>query len=385
LNIIQPAFSDLIKCNHLKIYGYIQSLLLFPFLLLPSLSHAQSPTPTVIDYNPAAYRFQTETVWAKLSVTVIDFKSHFQIECQSDHPTEGWVLANRQNDKNIANSDEDSNNGFKINVTQPFTDYLLTVFVQGNDDEQIPMIIDLEPDKDKVTKLSVYTPFVENPDRAYNTLVKSLYEQAGQAYGRGDIKSAIDLLEKAQQVDPTEPQVLAFAAQLKPQADDNSTQKFIADAIAKAQKAEVDKNIRDAEKWYAEVLEVDPKNKTAVESIDRLQTVLLEQAAQLIEKDIKDGDYPKAKTLLVKIKQDYPNDVRIKQWEDQIDQLSQGGTVSDRQAKADEAYNLGLDSYRKDDYVSAKKFWEQTLQIDPQYIQAQQNLDRLNQEHPVSQ
>jgi tetratricopeptide (TPR) repeat protein len=119
-----------------------------------------------------------------------------------------------------------------------------------------------------------------------------------------------------------------------------------------------------------------------VESIDRLQTVLLEQAAQLIEKDIKDGDYPKAKTLLVKIKQDYPNDVRIKQWEDQIDQLSQGGTVSDRQAKADEAYNLGLDSYRKDDYVSAKKFWEQTLQIDPQYIQAQQNLDRLNQEHP---
>ncbi len=336
----------------------------------------------MIDYNPLAYRFQTETVWAKLSVTVIDFKNHFQIECQSDNPTEGWVLTNRQNDKIIANNDEDSSNGFKISVNQPFLDYELTVFVHDNENEQIPMIINLVPEKDKVTKLSVYTPFVEDPDRAYNTLVKNLYEQAGQAYGQGNIKTAIELLEKAAQIDPTEPQVLTFTAKLKPQAGDNSTQKFIADCIDKAQKAEVNKNIHDAEKWYAEVLEVAPKNKTAIESIDRLQTVLLEQAAQLIEKEIKDGDYPRAKNLLAKIKQDFPNDVRIKNWQDQIDQISLEGSVSDRQAKADEAYNLGLDSYRKDDYVSAKKFWEQTLQIDPHYIQARQNLDRLNQEQP---
>ena len=377
--------SSLVKRERVKTGTYTKLFLLLSFLLTSSLSHAQIPTPTSIDYNPAAYGFQTETVWAKLSITVIDFKNHFELECQSDNTMEGWVLTNRLNDKIIANSDEDSGNTFKINVSQPFSDYELTVFVQGNENEQIPMIINLTPEKDKVTKLSVYTPFVENPNRSYNTLVKSLYEQAGQAYGQDDNKSAINLLEKAEQVDPTEPQVLAFIAKLKPQTADNSTEKFIADSLAKAQKAEADNKIHEAENWYAEVLEVAPKNQIAVDGIDRLQAKLLEQAANLIEKEIKDGDYPKAKTLLVKIKQDFPNDVRIKEWQNKIDQLSQGTTVSDSQSKADEVYNLGLDSYRKDDYVSAKKFWEETLQIDPHYIQAQQNLDRLNQEHPNSQ
>jgi len=385
LQSIQANFPRFIKLNHLKTRGYFQSFFLFPFLLLPSLAHSQTPTPTAIDYNPAAYRFATETVWAKLSIIVIDFKNHFQVECQSDSPMEGWVLTNRQNDKIIGNSDEDLGEAFKFNVAQPFIDYEFTVFVEGDNDQQIPMVINLAPEKDKVTRLSVCVPFVENPNRAYNTLVKSLYEQAEQAYGQGDDKSAINYLEKAQKVDNTEPQVLAFLARLSPQTPDNSTQKFIEDSLAKAQKAEADKKIHDAETEYAEVLKVDPKNQTAIEGIYRLQAQLLQQAADLIEKEIKEGDYPKAKTLLVKIKQDFPNDVRIKEWQDQIDELAGAGTVAERNAKADEAYNLGLDSYRKDDFDSARKFWEQTLQIDPQYIQAQQNLDRLNQEHPVSQ
>ena len=33
-------------------------------------------------------------------------------------------------------------------------------------------------------------------------------------------------------------------------------------------------------------------------------------------------------------------------------------------------HNLGLDSYQKDDFVSAKKFWQEALKIDPKYLQA---------------
>jgi Tfp pilus assembly protein PilF len=55
----------------------------------------------------------------------------------------------------------------------------------------------------------------------------------------------------------------------------------------------------------------------------------------------------------------------------------------DQQAQADEAYNLGLDSYRKGDYAAARKFWEQTLKIQPNHLQAKRNMERLNRDHPA--
>ena len=295
------------------------------------------------------------------------------------------MLSDRHDDKIIGQNDNDLGEAFKLNVAKPFVDYELTVFVDGDNNQQIPLIVRLCPDKENAAKLAVCVPFVENPNRPYNTLVKSLYEQAEQAYSQGDDKSAVNYLEKAEKVDATEPQLLAFLGRLKPQTPDNSTQRFIEDSLAKAQKAEADKKIHDAEMAYAEVLKVDPKNQTAIQGIYQLQALLLSQAAELIEKEIKDGDYPKAKILLSKIRQDFPNDVRIKQWEDQIDELVGAGTGLEKKAKADEVYNLGLDSYRKDDFVSARTFWQEALKIDPQYIQAQQNLDRLNQEHPAAQ
>ena len=60
--------------------------------------------------------------------------------------------------------------------------------------------------------------------------------------------------------------------------------------------------------------------------------------------------------------------------------LSQDG--EDIQSQADQVYNLGLDSYRKGDFSAAKKFWEQTIVIQPNHLQAQRNLQRLKEEHP---
>ena len=54
----------------------------------------------------------------------------------------------------------------------------------------------------------------------------------------------------------------------------------------------------------------------------------------------------------------------------------------DNQAQADQSYNLGLESYGKGDYAAAKNYWEETLQFQPNHLQAQRNLDRLKDEHP---
>ena len=46
--------------------------------------------------------------------------------------------------------------------------------------------------------------------------------------------------------------------------------------------------------------------------------------------------------------------------------------------KADRAYNLGLDCYRKGDLDGAKRFWEETLSYQPGHFQAKRNLERLS-------
>lgn len=353
------------------------------FLILLSIrSIAMAQDETTLPSPPHAYHFTADTVWAKISVLVIDLNGSFQLECTGDNPLEGWVLTHRPTNTVVNDNQDNDSDSFRIKVNKPFDDYELTVFVNGQD-AQIPMIVDLAPDKKTAYTLPLYAPFEENSNRPYNTLVKSLYDQAGQAYIQGDTEAAIDLLEKALKVDATEPQVLAFLNKLQPQSPtDNTSEQFIANTLVKAQKAEADKDFHEARSAYADVLKVDPKNSDALEGIQRIETQLLKDAARLLESYIKDGDYPKAKTMLAKIEQAFPKDERIKDWREKLDQMAHAGSPGDRKAKADETYNLGLESYRKDDFASAKKFWEETLQIDPQYIQAQQNLNRLTEEHP---
>ena len=57
--------------------------------------------------------------------------------------------------------------------------------------------------------------------------------------------------------------------------------------------------------------------------------------------------------------------------------------VGGPQAKlAKEAYNNGVDAYNRGDFRAAKNFWEQTLSLEPAYLQAQSSLDKLKNEHP---
>ncbi|HEY5039308.1 MAG TPA: hypothetical protein VIJ93_09580, partial [bacterium] len=73
---------------------------------------------------------------------------------------------------------------------------------------------------------------------------------------------------------------------------------------------------------------------------------------------------------------------KLHDWAGQIAEISTHKNSEDAQAGADEAYNLGLESYRKGDLAGAKKFWSETIRLNPQYVQARRNLDRLIEENP---
>jgi len=295
------------------------------------------------------------------------------------------VLADKRDNKTLSSNDNSPGTSFQLEVSQPFGNCELTVFVHG-DNQQIPMIISLAPANESMwitPTPTLYEPFQIDPNRPYNTLVKNLYEQAGQTYGRGDIKSAVEFLEKAEKIDPTEPQVQVLMNKILPHPTKKPA-KDLTDSIdallAQAKKAEEEKKGSEARKCYLAVLKLDPKNQPARDGIERLRLNALEQSVKKLENSLNAGDVETAKMILAKIVEAFPKDARIAGWQDRIAQLQTGH--QDKKAKADTAYNLGLESYRRDDLVSAKKFWEEALQADPQYLQAQQNLDRLLREHP---
>jgi tetratricopeptide (TPR) repeat protein len=336
--------------------------------------------------SSTSYSFQSETVWDKLNIAVEDFHGHFRVRCQSDNAVNSWMLAKSENGEVVSSSDKNPDTNFQIDVNAPFTDYELTVMV-NNDTEEIPMVVNLKPDKDNlwVTPTPVfYTPFKNEPDRPYNTLVKNLYDQAGQAFTQGDQAKAIEFLKKALHIDATEPQVLAFLSKIQPSAsspasvDNNSG---VTSLLAQAQQLEGANKKLEALKLYLAVLKLEPRNKKAQASVDRIQGEVLSILVKKLGNALEVHDAEASQSVLGQIKKINPNDKRIAGWQSQIDSFSQSNAQS-RKSKADEAYNLGLDSYRKDDFSSAKEFWEETLQIDPSYLQAQQNLDRLNQDHP---
>ena len=111
--------------------------------------------------------------------------------------------------------------------------------------------------------------------------------------------------------------------------------------------------------------------------IDPLQARVkeMERAYQLKQKKT-------AEACLRDISKWDPNYPNLTDWKTKIAAMVGMDSDKDTEAKADEAYNLGLESYRKDDFVNAKKFWQETLEIDPRNLQAKRNLDRLLEVHP---
>ncbi len=69
-------------------------------------------------------------------------------------------------------------------------------------------------------------------------------------------------------------------------------------------------------------------------------------------------------------------------WQKKLSALSRNSVPESDESKADEAYNLGLDSYRNGDLDDAKKFWNQAIELNPQHLQAKRDLERLIEEHP---
>lgn len=191
--------------------------------------------------------------------------------------------------------------------------------------------------------------FVPNPDRPYNSMVQSFYNEAVESYSNGDNLDAINYLTKAKKLDPVQPQVNEFLDKIQGPTEQPD------DPLAKIREALKNGKNEEALAKLDDYLDQHPDDEEALELKDKIE-------GRAVTPKTKKKSSRKIKKLFAEKTPPTQSDKSL-------------------QAEADQAYNLGLDSYRQGDYAAAEKFWEQTLVLQPNHIQAQRNLERLKQEH----
>ncbi len=191
--------------------------------------------------------------------------------------------------------------------------------------------------------------FKPNHDRPYNRMVKILYEQAVESYANGDTLDTVNYLKEAEKIDPIQPQVQDFLGKLQGPPENP------VDPLEKVKESLKNGKNEEALAELDDYLDDHPDDEEALKLKDKIESARPHPK-------VKKHAAGKEKASLKKT----PTS--------QDDQAAQ--------AQADQAYNLGLDSYRQGDYAAAKKFWEETLEIEPTHLQARHNLDRLLEDHP---
>ncbi len=313
---------------------------------------ALSPVPTT--GSPATiYDFNLDTVWAHLAVKVIPGDNGFGVKAESSAPLSGWILKDPSGNQVLSKGGSEPQSVLEFQVARAFQpgDWL-TLFVSV-DNEEMPSVLHLAAGAtDSAAASSSDLPagvevFQEDSDRPYNKMVETLYNRAAVDYGKAQPDDALSLLKKAQELDPLQPQVQNFLDKVRltlsssgPKSDLSKTTSVDAD---------VEKDFQTDDTFGSQKKTKLAKDESIASYFKTSETVKT----------------PKMKKNAVK-------------------KLKKAAALShaETQAEADQSYNLGLESYRAGNYADAKKYWEQTLSINPNHLQAQRNLTRLKAQHP---
>lgn len=292
-----------------------------------------------------------------------------------------------------------------------------------------------EPRAKAIRERVALEDYKSDPDRPYDSMVKSFFDKAVHEYHNQNYSRALEIVDKSLELDENNQQVKDLkkliksknsatqtekdmdraaglwedgdadgalrildnvlqnnpgyppALELKRKIEDSSVKVKLKAAQADVETAsgkEKSGQYMAAQKYYEKALKADPGNKEAVEGLERVKALVepLEAKLEELGKAVKAGDKVRAEKLVAEIKELDPDNARLKILEKKAGELGPKTTALDAEAKAAEAFDLGLKSYGNNDFASAKKFWSEALQWNPKHVQARRNLDRLLEEHP---
>lgn len=324
-------------------------------------SGAQSiPSPSV-SATPTRYQFQSDTVWAHLNISVENQDGQFKAKIESSAPMTGWILKKEDDGRILSKGGTRPVQSLEFDVPGSFQENCLLTVLINADGEEVPAAVRLSAGSSRDSTASQSADgeeFQEDPDRPFNKMVKTLYDRAAEDRALGQNEDALTLLKKAQELDPLQPQVQALLEKVR-------SSMINAPSSPPLNQTSVETDVDNDLKPDSDV-RVGSKGKKEKSFTDHSLGSSGQRKSEFDKSVAEDLGPQTGLTYKHKKKSKKPRSTRS----------------ADIRAEADQAYNLGLESYRQGDYDDAKKFWEQTLDIDPNHVQAKRNLTRLETEHP---
>jgi tetratricopeptide (TPR) repeat protein len=360
----------------------------------PTPAAMETPAPKANPEGTAAsdpvenYSFHSDTAWGHVEVGIQALQNSFHGKVECDSGLSGWILEDEKSGSCIAKGGVNPAALFQFQVHRPFQGpYRLTLFLHP-EDEEVPVALTLRRNTESrpgVPASPETEDYRENPDHPYDLMVKSLYERAVAAYSRGDSPTALDLLDKARELDGTQPQILALLVKIKgPDVPNLDSLESIRACLKKGNREEAAAKLGDYLRDHPD----DDEALKLEDEIDGGRKARSEELLRRAKNAEESGETDRARRLYQKALKFDPQNRDARDALARLHSPSKPKTATpalsdaDRQAQADQAYNLGLDSYRQGDYAAAAKFWQETLQILPTHLQARRNLERLKEEHP---
>jgi hypothetical protein len=213
------------------------------------------------------------------------------------------------------------------------------------------------------TDLTSVISFNSDPDRPYNNLVKNFFDKALLELRNKNYSQALESINQAQKLDPDNSQVQS----LKNIIESKNSNVLLDRKVEEAKEQLVEGNVEEANEIVSGILQQRPDFQAALDLEEKIKESNNMNDSKETQSDLRRTEKKERKNHLMKKKASL---------------LPSNGSEQDSKSKADEAYNLGLQSYRNGDLAGAKKFWNDVLGLDPGNQQARRYLDRLLEEHP---
>jgi tetratricopeptide (TPR) repeat protein len=337
------------------------------------------------------YEVRASSVWGAVRAHVTDRGGSFRVSVASEAALEGWRLTRTGAARPVTAGRLGRVFRFDLEQAGAIEPGMQLTVLLATDTESRPVALRLSKDAavtGTAATLERELEFVPEPRRPFNTIVGGLYIQAGESYRLGDRDGARRTLGKALELDPDHtrsrrlleriereesggrhaagvrkaedqwaagdpeialetlegvlresdghPDALALKGRIEASLTAHRTRE-VSRLLASASRAESAGERLQAEGLYRNVLDMEPDNGEALRGIRRVT---------------RDAATPGGGTAPSRVD-------------------------PDRVEKADRAYNLGLECYRKNDLDGARKFWQETLEYQPGHYQAKRNLERL--------
>lgn len=240
-------------------------------------------------------------------------------------------------------------------------------------------VLQIDPTHKKAIELNARITdeiFVKNDDKAFQDLVKQLYDEGVKALRASNYKQAEEKLSKALEMDGDNKQIKKYleiaADKTRSLKTEASKEKLIetADALRTSGK------IKEARKLYEKVMGVDPEEKISNFYINDFNAKSLQNLTKA--KDLRaTGEIETAFHAIKTSLEFYGENSEALELEKSLSfEMADIKNADLKQKEINKIYNKGVAAYGKGEYTEAIRYWEKVLKLNPTDAQTILNIKK---------